>query len=125
VSAAIRLAQQITANSPDAVQSTKHGLLLSQRLNHGETVINHAWSSQSKRVYKGKNIKEGLKAFTEVRNMNYTWISNIGCHLTIIIAETRSSLDKSLKTLSCGEKGSGCHRVEYMSECQPLGTLYI
>lgn len=68
VPAAVKLAEQIIANSPDAVQSTKYGLLLSQKHNHSETFTTHVLSSQSKRVYKGMNIKEGLKAFTEKRS---------------------------------------------------------
>ncbi|KAJ3502146.1 hypothetical protein NLJ89_g9018 [Agrocybe chaxingu] len=67
LSAAIALAQQITANSPDAVQSTKHALILSQRLGHSETLYQHVQSPESKQVYKGQNIKEGLKAFAEKR----------------------------------------------------------
>ncbi|KAF8971889.1 enoyl-CoA hydratase [Flammula alnicola] len=67
IATAVTLAKQIIANSPDAVQSTKNGLLLSQRHNFSETLIAHAWSAHSKQVYKGANIKEGLKAFTEKR----------------------------------------------------------
>ncbi|KAF5352528.1 hypothetical protein D9756_006212 [Leucocoprinus leucothites] len=67
VPAALGIAKEITSNSPDAVQSTKHGLLLSQKLNHSESLMTHIWSNFSKRVYKGDNIKEGLKAFAERR----------------------------------------------------------
>ena len=86
LSTAISLAQQITANSPDAVQSSKVALLLSQKHNFSETFTTHTLSPESRRVYKGANIKvssftwlmiynfysrcykfqEGLKAFTEV-----------------------------------------------------------
>jgi len=66
IAEALKLAEQITINSPDAVQSTKHGILLSQKMDHGQVVYSHVHSKQSDRVYKGKNIKEGLKAFTEV-----------------------------------------------------------
>ena len=86
LSTAISLAQQITANSPDAVQSSKVALLLSQKHNFSETFTTHNLSPESRRVYKGANIKvssftwlmiynfysrcykfqEGLKAFTEV-----------------------------------------------------------
>ncbi|KAF5312114.1 hypothetical protein D9619_002431 [Psilocybe cf. subviscida] len=65
---ALSLAQQIIANSPDAVQSTKQALLLSQGMGHNEVVHRHVWSDTSRRVYKGRNIKEGLKAFSEVRS---------------------------------------------------------
>jgi enoyl-CoA hydratase/carnithine racemase len=65
--AAIRVAQQITQNSPDAVQSTKRALQLSQSHGFEDTVQIHVSSDESKRVYTGANIKEGLKAFTEKR----------------------------------------------------------
>lgn len=55
--AALELAKEIVANSPDAVQCTKHGLLLAQKLNHSESFMTHIWSSFSKRVYRGENIK--------------------------------------------------------------------
>ncbi|KJA28330.1 hypothetical protein HYPSUDRAFT_33681 [Hypholoma sublateritium FD-334 SS-4] len=67
IATAISTAQQIISNSPDAVQSTKLGLLLAQKHNVSEAVLTHAWSAHSKQVYKGDNIKEGLKAFTEKR----------------------------------------------------------
>lgn len=54
---ALGIAKEIVSNSPDAVQSSKHGLLLSQRLNHSESLMTHIWSNFSKRVYKGENIK--------------------------------------------------------------------
>ncbi|KAG6873071.1 hypothetical protein C0995_003379 [Termitomyces sp. Mi166 len=50
LSTALAIAQEITANSPDAVQSTKEGLLISQKLNYHQTLLAH----------------EGLKAFSEV-----------------------------------------------------------
>lgn len=68
LSAAITLAKEIIANSPDSVQSTKEGLLISQKLGFHETLVAHIASSASTRVYKGENIKEGLKAFTEKRS---------------------------------------------------------
>lgn len=89
LSTAISLAEQITANSPDAVQSSKVALLLSQKHNFQETFTTHNLSPENRRVYRGANIKvgwfliyvnavnddlhvvivefqEGLKAFTEV-----------------------------------------------------------
>jgi hypothetical protein len=54
---ALKTAQQIIMNSPDAVQSTKHGLLLAQKLNFSESMLTHAWSPRSRQVYKGTNIK--------------------------------------------------------------------
>jgi len=65
--AVINLAQQICQNSPDSVQSTKKALLLSQSHSYEEAVQSHALSLESKRVYNGSNIKEGLKAFVEKR----------------------------------------------------------
>ncbi|KAF8799906.1 enoyl-CoA hydratase [Phlegmacium glaucopus] len=72
LSTAISTAQQITANSPDSVQSTKVGLLLSQKHNFVETFMTHAYAPESRRVYKGANIKEGLKAFAEKRTPKWT-----------------------------------------------------
>ncbi|KAJ3739641.1 enoyl-CoA hydratase [Lentinula detonsa] len=68
VSEAIRVAKSIVANSPDAVQCTKEALLLSQSYNLEEAFMRSTFSSKSSRVYKGENIKEGLKAFTEKRS---------------------------------------------------------
>jgi len=65
---ALSYAQRIVENSPDAVQSTKRGLIAS--LQHGsveEAFLAHAWSPESKQAYLGENIKEGLNAFTEKR----------------------------------------------------------
>ncbi|KAF9562284.1 ClpP/crotonase [Agrocybe pediades] len=70
--AAIKLAQEIVANSPDAVQSTKYGLLLTQKHNVTDTVAAHVRSAVSKRTYGGNNIKEGLKAFAEKRSPRWT-----------------------------------------------------
>ncbi|KAF8224878.1 enoyl-CoA hydratase [Tricholoma matsutake] len=64
---ALAVAKELVANSPDAVQSTKMALLLSQQHNFHNTFMKHVESSASTRVYKGYNIKEGLKAFTEKR----------------------------------------------------------
>ncbi|KAJ3879210.1 enoyl-CoA hydratase [Lentinula edodes] len=65
---AIRVAQSIVANSPDAVQCTKHALLLSQKYNPEEAFLKSTFSAESNRVYKGGNIKEGLQAFIEKRS---------------------------------------------------------
>lgn len=54
---ALGVAKEITSNSPDAVQSTKHALLLSQQLDHHSGFMMHASSNFSNRVYQGKNIK--------------------------------------------------------------------
>jgi enoyl-CoA hydratase/carnithine racemase len=66
VAEAIKLAQEITANSPDAVQAAKNGLLLAQNLPQEEAVLAHLWSRHSERLYEGRNIKEGLQAFATV-----------------------------------------------------------
>lgn len=55
---ALDWATQITENSPDAVQSTKHGLILAGQ--HGNVELaTHALarSAESKRTYTGENIK--------------------------------------------------------------------
>jgi len=67
IPACLRLARRINQNSPDSVQSTKHALVLSQSHSYEDTVQSHALSLESKRVYNGSNIKEGLKAFVEKR----------------------------------------------------------
>ncbi|PFH47580.1 hypothetical protein AMATHDRAFT_67495 [Amanita thiersii Skay4041] len=64
---AISVAKEITANSPDAVQSTKVALLLAQKHNVDETYVTHIWSPETRRVYAGENIKEGLQAFVDKR----------------------------------------------------------
>ncbi|KAG6813708.1 hypothetical protein H0H92_008115 [Tricholoma furcatifolium] len=57
IQGALAVAREIIANSPDAVQSTKEGLLISQKLDFHSTVLSHSASSASTRVYKGLNIK--------------------------------------------------------------------
>jgi len=65
---AVEWANRITENSPDAVASSKRGILLAEQFGGVETsTIAHAWSTESKRVYEGENIKEGLRAFVEKR----------------------------------------------------------
>ncbi|KAF8346096.1 enoyl-CoA hydratase/carnithine racemase [Amanita rubescens] len=72
LSTAIDLAKEITRNSPDAVQSTKVALLLAQKYGVEEAFRTHVWSLESKRVYEGDNIKEGLRAFVEKRAPKWT-----------------------------------------------------
>lgn len=57
LSAALKVARQITSNSPDAVQSSKEGLMLAQKHHFEEAVQTHALSALSKRLYNGDNIK--------------------------------------------------------------------
>ncbi|KAG6841130.1 hypothetical protein C0991_001520 [Blastosporella zonata] len=54
---ALSIAEEIIANSPDAVQSSKEGLLISQKLDFHGTLLAHTGSRASTRVYKGENIK--------------------------------------------------------------------
>ncbi|KII93093.1 hypothetical protein PLICRDRAFT_100931 [Plicaturopsis crispa FD-325 SS-3] len=66
--AALNLAVAITANSPDSVQSTKRALVLANQVVGHEAVVHaHVWGEESRGVYKGENIKEGLRAFGERR----------------------------------------------------------
>jgi len=68
LSTSIAWAKEITDNSPDAVASTKRGILLGKQFAGIESsTIAHAWSIESKRVYEGENIREGLRAFVEKR----------------------------------------------------------
>ena len=85
VETAIAWAQKICENSPDAVQATKHGLILGLlRGDVNEAFTSHAWSEATKKSWAGENIKvgcisydpipecspqvqEGLRAFVEVR----------------------------------------------------------
>ncbi|QRW08758.1 enoyl-CoA hydratase/isomerase family protein [Ceratobasidium sp. AG-Ba] len=65
---AIMLAKEIISNSPDAVWSTKKALLEGQQhASLEDAVIKHNLSEESKRVYEGNNIREGLLAFKEKR----------------------------------------------------------
>jgi len=60
VPTALEIARQITINSPDSVQSSKEGLLMSQKYHFEEAVRTHALSLVSKRLYHGANIKVHL-----------------------------------------------------------------
>lgn len=67
LSTAVSLAKEIVSNSPDAVWSTKKALLEGQQHSSLEdAVIRHNLSEESKKVYQGDNIREGLLAFSEV-----------------------------------------------------------
>ncbi|KAL1743814.1 ClpP/crotonase-like domain-containing protein [Schizophyllum fasciatum] len=65
---AVRLAKEVTKSSPDAVQSTKRGLLMAQDLGTEEAYNQHIWAPETTRAYKSENIKEGLRAFAEKRS---------------------------------------------------------
>ena len=61
IETAIAWARQICENSPDAVQATKHGLILGLlRGSVDEAVISHAWSDACKKAWTGENMKVGL-----------------------------------------------------------------
>jgi len=69
LSTALEWAAMIVANSPDAVQSTKCALLLTNQYAAVEDVVTaHARSKENVRMYQGENIAEGLRAFSEKRN---------------------------------------------------------
>ncbi|KAG9086800.1 hypothetical protein FRC07_012984, partial [Ceratobasidium sp. 392] len=73
LSTAVGLAKEIVANSPDAVWSTKKALLEGQQhASLEEAVVRHNLSEESKRVYEGDNIREGLLAFNEKRKPKWT-----------------------------------------------------
>ena len=57
ISTAIAVANEINKNSPDAIQATKRGLLLSQENGHSQMLLAHAFASECRGVYKGDNIK--------------------------------------------------------------------
>jgi len=68
VKTAISWALKICENSPDAVQATKHGLMLGLlRGGVEDAFTSHVWSEASRRVWAGENVKEGLRAFVEKR----------------------------------------------------------
>lgn len=58
LSQALAWARDLVANSPDAVQSTKRGIVLAWQHGNVETAtLAHAWAPESKRTYTGENIK--------------------------------------------------------------------
>ncbi|KAJ8092776.1 hypothetical protein PM082_023604 [Marasmius tenuissimus] len=67
LSTAISYAEQIIANSPDSVQTTKVGLLLAQKYDPENAYDLNLAAAESTRMYRGENIKEGLAAFAEKR----------------------------------------------------------
>ncbi|EPQ60279.1 ClpP/crotonase [Gloeophyllum trabeum ATCC 11539] len=70
---AVEWAKQIVANSPDAVQCTKRGLILAgQHGNFEQATLALAWSPEARRLYNSANIKEGLKAFSEKRKPSWS-----------------------------------------------------
>ncbi|KAF7318908.1 hypothetical protein HMN09_00226600 [Mycena chlorophos] len=64
---ALALADKIIANSPDSVQSTKTGLIISQNEPTELAVAIHSRSVEHQNQMLGENIKEGLRAFNERR----------------------------------------------------------
>lgn len=66
--AALRWALDVVDNSPEAVWVTKEQVNLTRDGNSlQEVVIKSLETEQSERLYVGENLKEGLKAFVEVR----------------------------------------------------------
>nr|GAT46898.1 predicted protein [Mycena chlorophos] len=64
---ALALADKIIANSPDSVQSTKTGLIISQNEPTELAVAIHSRSVEHQNQMLGENVKEGLRAFNERR----------------------------------------------------------
>ncbi|KAJ5825077.1 Crotonase core [Penicillium robsamsonii] len=64
---ALRVAQEISGNSPDSVLVSREGVKLGWEgigADEATAMLNDTWV---KRLYEGENIKEGLKAFVEKR----------------------------------------------------------
>ena len=60
VETAIAWALKICKNSPDAVQATKHGLILGLlRGSVGEAFTSHVWGEAAKKAWIGENIQVG------------------------------------------------------------------
>ncbi|KAL0059034.1 hypothetical protein AAF712_014272 [Marasmius tenuissimus] len=60
LSTAISYAEQIIANSPDSVQTTKVGLLLAQKYDPENAYDLNLAAAESTRMYRGENIKVGF-----------------------------------------------------------------
>lgn len=68
LSQALTWARDLVANSPDAVQSTKRGIVLAWQHGNVETAtLAHAWAPESKRTYTGENIKVRVLWFPGLR----------------------------------------------------------
>ncbi|KAG7094795.1 hypothetical protein E1B28_005609 [Marasmius oreades] len=67
LSTALSYAEQIIANSPDSVQTTKVGLLLAQKCDPEQAFDRNIKCAEAARMYDGDNMKEGLAAFAEKR----------------------------------------------------------
>ena len=85
--AAFKLAKEIVANSPDAVQSTKYGLMLSQLHNVADTVSVHAQSRWSRKAYAGENIKVGVSfIWFDLIFLLFVWFAvDLLCLILILI----------------------------------------
>lgn len=65
---ALAWAAEIARNSPDAVQSSKRALMhVADAPGVEDAFLRHVLGEESKRVYDGENIQEGINAFSEVR----------------------------------------------------------
>lgn len=67
VKRAIEVAEQIAANSPDAVIVSREGIKLGWEALGAEDACRLLVDTWSKRLYEGENFKEGLRAFVEKR----------------------------------------------------------
>ncbi|KAG8948694.1 hypothetical protein FRC04_009460 [Tulasnella sp. 424] len=68
LSTALQFAKAITANSPDAVQSSKVGIICAEQEGGLDAAtVAHVHSRETERMFKGENITEGLKSFVEKR----------------------------------------------------------
>jgi hypothetical protein len=69
---ALRWAKEITAASPEAVWTTKEQINLHKAGLGVNDVVGASFDSElSQRLYRGDNIKEGLRSFVEVRRFSY------------------------------------------------------
>ncbi|KAG8934926.1 hypothetical protein FRC02_008908 [Tulasnella sp. 418] len=70
---ALEWAKRITANSPDAVQSNKRGIIEAHNFGSVEDATRaHASSEETRNMFKGGNMLEGLLAFSKRRKPVWT-----------------------------------------------------
>lgn len=92
VETALSYAKEIVSNSPDAVQSTKKALLLSQSYNHREAHRQHLKSKEGRRVYAGENIQVGI-LFSSDCLMSFATVGRIEGVWRGELFRTRNGLD--------------------------------
>lgn len=109
---ALRFAQIIVANSPEAVRVTKRGLSRA-RQNIDESTIENAGSTASRALYAGKNIREGLLAFKEV--------SAIGHRPRWVACRRWADLHRHISSLHCRNVSlGGLMRPRLNQSCDAL-----